>query len=71
VAQGSTEKIYMGYVLLQGEGEPSAALIAELRANPDVYLYTFHNPAAQREEAEEESEEETFPWWSKPVSVES
>ena len=71
VGQGSTEKLYMGYVLLQGEGEPSTALIAELRANPDVYLYAFHTPDVQGEESAEADAEEAFPWWSNPVPVES
>ena len=71
VDQGSTEKIYMGFVLLQGEGEPSTELITELRANPDVYLYAFHDTETQSEENSEDSEEEAFSWWSKPDLVES
>lgn len=47
VSQGSTEKMYMGYVLLAGDGDPPVACLAELRANPDVYLYAIHNSDAQ------------------------
>lgn len=58
VSQGSTEKMYMGYVLLESEGNIPTALLRELRANPDVYLYAIPDPEAQDEEAEEEDWEE-------------
>ncbi len=62
VGQGSTEKMYMGYLLLSCDGELPAELFEELRANPDVYLYAVHDPNAGQdgedgEEAETESEE--------------
>jgi hypothetical protein len=43
VSQGSTEKMYMGYVLLESEGDIPTVLLRELRANPDVYLYAVHD----------------------------
>jgi hypothetical protein len=58
VGQGSTEKMYMGYLLLSCEGELPAELLEELRANPDVYLYVVHDPEVQGDEGEEEETED-------------
>lgn len=44
VSQGSTEKMHMGYVLLEGSEEIPPACLAELQANPDIYLYAIHSP---------------------------
>jgi hypothetical protein len=56
VGWGSTEKMYMGYLLLAGDGELPADLFEELRANPDVYLYVVYDP--NRRQDEEDGEEE-------------
>jgi len=50
VGQGSTEKMYMGYLLLSCDGELPAELFEELRANPDVYLYAVHDPNVWQDE---------------------
>lgn len=59
ISQGSTDKIHMGYVLLEGDEEMPPACLAELQANPDIYLYAVHGldaADAQDDEGEEESE---------------
>ena len=50
VGQGSTEKMYMGYLLLSCDSELPAELFEELRANPDVYLYVVHDPNVWQDE---------------------
>ncbi len=76
VDQGSTEKIHMGYLLLQGEGELPTALLAELLANPDIYLYAFHRPgdlvegSAELEAGADAREPGAPAWWEEPVPVE-
>lgn len=58
VSQGSTEKMHMGYVLLEGDEEIPLVCLAELQANPDIYLYAIHDPeeADAQEEAEDQEE---------------
>ncbi|HEU5375454.1 MAG TPA: hypothetical protein VFV38_08450 [Ktedonobacteraceae bacterium] len=60
VSQGSTEKMHMGYVLLVSSKEIPPACLAELQANPDIYLYAIHDPEAadSQDEAEDEAEGE-------------
>ena len=58
VSQGSTKKMYMGYVLLESKGDIPISLLRELRANPDVYLYAIPDPEAQDEDTEEGDQEE-------------
>lgn len=57
ISQGSTEKMYMGYLLLECDGEVPAALLAELRANADVYLYAIHDPNAPQDATDTEESE--------------
>jgi len=59
LSQGRTDKMHMGYVLLEGEEEIPPACLAELQVNPDIYLYAVHDldaADAQDDEDEEESE---------------
>jgi hypothetical protein len=60
VSQGSTEKMYMGYLLLESAEDLPSELFRELRANPDVYLYAVHDPDALEEDEMGEQAEEAF-----------
>ena|SRR5579859_2014722 len=72
VDHGSTEKMYMGYVLLRGEGEPPGVLLTELRANPDVYLYAVQRSGTTVEGSAQVEETSTQPeWWQQPLTMES
>jgi hypothetical protein len=71
LASGSTEKMYMGYLLLTCDEAALGVLEAELRRNPDVYLYILPDADEPDEDSEQVEESELPAWVHEPVPVES
>ena len=73
VIQGQTAKLHMGYVLLEGSQEIPPACLAELQANPDIYLYAVVDSAGPldgQDDPEDKQESEPASAARMPVPLE-